>query len=121
MMTSSLFTIAISSPPAAAFLIKAAITETYTVVITVYDVWSDGTETINEEKSSSFTDTVSITGTSNALPNGSESNLTPTFAAGLDGYSISVSYNGNGNKFSWIIKNAPEREPVVVDSGVVLN
>lgn len=101
--------------------ITAAITETYTVVIEVFDVWSDGTETLNEENSSSYTDTVSIEGKSNALPNGSESNLVPTFEEGLGGYSVLVSYNGNGNKFSWSIKNVPEREPVVIDSGIVPN
>jgi hypothetical protein len=101
--------------------ITADITETYTVVIDVYDVWSDGTETLNEEKSSSYTDTVLIEGKSNALPNGSASNLTSTFEGDLGGYSVLVSYNGNGNKFSWSIQNAPERETVIVDSGVVLN
>jgi hypothetical protein len=90
-------------------------------VIDVYDVWSDGTETLNEEKSSSYTDTVLIEGKSNALPNGSASNLTSTFEGDLGGYSVLVSYNGNGNKFSWSIQNAPERETVIVDSGVVLN
>lgn len=101
--------------------ITADITETYTVVIRVFDVWSNGAETLNEEKSSSHTDTVSFEGKSNPLPNGSESNLVPTFEGDLEGYSVIVSYNGNGNKFSWSIENAPEREPVVVDSGVVPN
>lgn len=98
--------------------ITAVITETYTVVIEVYDVWSNGDQTLNETSSYTYSET--IEGKSNALPNGSASNLVPSFEGGLSGYSVVVSYNGNGNKFSWSIKNAPEREPVRVDSGIVL-
>lgn len=101
--------------------ITAVIRETYTVVISVYDVWSNGDQTLNEDKSSTYTDAVVIDGRSNALPNGSESNLVPTFEGGLGGYSVVVSYNGNGNKFSWSINNAPIRETVIVDTGIVLN
>lgn len=91
--------------------ITATIEEKYTVITKVFDVWSDGHKTLKSETTSSVSKTYS--GTSNALPNGSESNLVPTFEGGLGGYKLVVSYNGNGNKFTWGIYSAPERKTEV--------
>lgn len=87
--------------------ITADIEESYTITVTVYDVWSNGDETLNEEKSYTETKTNSITGKSNALPNGAETNLVPTFEGGLETYSLTVSYKGNGNKFSYTLTGEP--------------
>lgn len=102
--------------PSANYL-TAKITETYTVNVKVYDVWSDGAETLREESSS--TSTISIEGKSNAMPNGAKSNYVPTFSGGLEGYAVSVTYIGNGNKYSVNVTSAPAHDPVVVDTGVV--
>lgn len=99
--------------------ITASITETYNVEVNVYDVYSDGKEVLNETKSSSYTDYKYINGKSDPLPNGAETNLVPTFNGGLDGYGFSVSYKGNGNKFSWSNIAAPERVTVTVTGDVL--
>ncbi|NLV85387.1 MAG: hypothetical protein GXY60_12555 [Spirochaetales bacterium] len=102
--------------PSANYL-TAKITETYTVNVKVYDVYSDGAETLREESSS--TSTISIEGKSNAMPNGAKNNYVPTFSGGLEGYAVSVTYIGNGNKYSVNVTSAPAHDPVVVDTGVV--
>jgi hypothetical protein len=53
------------------------------------------------------------------MPNGSEKNYKPVFAGGLGGYSFQISYNGNGNKFTWETTYEPERPVVKEDSGII--
>lgn len=94
--------------------ISATITESYTIDTKVYDVWSNEVETLNEEASSIVTVPVIISGVSNPLPNGSETNYLASFTDGLGGYSVYVTYKGNGNKFS-CTEIAPVRDTVETD------
>lgn len=94
--------------------INATITESYTIDTKVYDVWSNEEETLNEEASSNVIVPVVISGKSDPLPNGSETNYPASFTDGLGGYSVYVTYKGNGNKFS-CTETAPVRETVKTD------